>query len=132
MISQLSAVAELNLMYPSAVPEKTYLWDSTEPMATRILMMTNWKDNGVEAREHFCFMHDVRKNVTSIFDARLERRARYEYAHFGSLITEGGNMAQENRFRFSCEYMNGELGLIYYNYRHLDPLDGRWINRDPI
>ncbi|MEZ3489493.1 MAG: hypothetical protein K1W11_05445, partial [Akkermansia muciniphila] len=25
-----------------------------------------------------------------------------------------------------------ELGLIYYNYRHLNPHDGRWISRDPI
>ncbi len=24
------------------------------------------------------------------------------------------------------------LGLVYYNYRHLNPLDGRWVNRDPI
>jgi hypothetical protein len=24
------------------------------------------------------------------------------------------------------------LGLVYYNYRHLNPADGRWINRDPI
>ena len=36
-----------------------------------------------------------------------------------------GNIAQENKFRFSCEYMDDELGLIYYNYRHLNPLDGR-------
>lgn len=28
--------------------------------------------------------------------------------------------------------MDDELGLIYYNYRHLNPTDGRWINRDPI
>ena len=41
-------------------------------------------------------------------------------------------MAQENKFRFSCEYMDDELGLIYYNYRHLNPRDGRWISRDPI
>ena len=38
----------------------------------------------------------------------------------------------ESRFRFSCEYMDDELGLVYYNYRHLNPTDGRWINRDPI
>lgn len=25
-----------------------------------------------------------------------------------------------------------ELGLVYYNYRHYNPQDGRWINRDPI
>lgn len=28
--------------------------------------------------------------------------------------------------------MDDELGLIYYNYRYLNPTDGRWINRDPI
>ncbi len=28
--------------------------------------------------------------------------------------------------------MDDELGLVYYNYRHLNPTDGRWINRDPI
>lgn len=25
--------------------------------------------------------------------------------------------------------MDDELGLIYYNYRYLNPTDGRWINR---
>ncbi len=25
-----------------------------------------------------------------------------------------------------------QLALIYYNYRHYNPADGRWINRDPI
>ncbi|KAA3148159.1 MULTISPECIES: RHS repeat-associated core domain-containing protein, partial [unclassified Akkermansia] len=39
---------------------------------------------------------------------------------------------QDNRFRFSCECMDDELGLVYYNYRHFNPADGRWINRDPI
>ena len=34
-------------------------------------------------------------------------------------------MGEENGFRFSCEYMDDELGLIYYNYRHLNPHDGR-------
>ena len=28
--------------------------------------------------------------------------------------------------------MDDELELVYYNYRHLNPLDGRWISRDPI
>ena len=33
---------------------------------------------------------------------------------------------------YSSEVMDRELGLVYYNYRHLNPLDGRWISRDPI
>ena len=47
------------------------------------------------------------------------------------MVTSEGNMAEENKFRLSCEYMDDELGLIYYNYRHLNPRDGRWISRDP-
>lgn len=27
---------------------------------------------------------------------------------------------------------DGELALVYYNYRYYNPIDGRWINRDPI
>ena len=77
-------------------------------------------------------MHDILKNVTSIFDCKQTQRARYEYAPLGVLITAQGDRTQENKFRFSCEFMDDELGLIYYNYRYLNPTDGRWINRDPI
>ena len=77
---------------------------STEPMATRILMMTCWQENGMKVKEHLYFMPDALKNVTSIFDGQQTRRARYEYAPFGSLLTAKEDMAQENKFRFSCEY----------------------------
>ena len=26
----------------------------------------------------------------------------------------------------------GPLGLVYYNYRHYEPMTGRWMSRDPI
>ena len=48
------------------------------------------------------------------------------------LSRKKGDMARENKFRFSCEFSDDELGLVYYNYRRLNPADGRWINRDPI
>ncbi|MCD8062491.1 MAG: hypothetical protein LUE13_09180 [Akkermansiaceae bacterium] len=125
-------VAELNLMHPQPVLEKSYLWDPTEPTATRILMMTCWKTDGTETDGHLFFMHDALKNVTSIFDGQQARRARYEYAPFGGMLTAEGDVAQNSMFRFSCEYTDDELGLIYYSYRHLNPVDGRWINRDPL
>ena len=125
-------VAELDLRHPEPVLVKSYLWDPTEPEATRVLMMTCWQENGMKVKEHLYFMHDALKNVTSIFDGQQKQQARYEYAPFGSPITEEGDMAQENKFRFSCEFSDDELGLVYYNYRHLNPADGRWINRDPI
>ena len=101
-------------------------------MATRILMMTCWQENEMKVKEHLYFMHDAMKNVTSIFDSQQRQQAYYEYAPFGGLLSTEGDMAQENTFRFSCEYADDELGLVYYNYRHLNPADGRWINRDPI
>ncbi|PNC66566.1 hypothetical protein CXT99_08750 [Akkermansia muciniphila] len=102
------------------------------PVATRVLAMTRWEANGTQVKEHLYCMHDAMKNVTSLFGEARGRRALYEYRPYGGLVTSEGNMAQENKFRFSCEYMDDELGLIYYNYRHLNPHDGRWISRDPI
>ena len=125
-------IAQLDLTHPEPLLVKSYLWDPTEPTATRVLMMTCWQENGMKVKEHLYFMHDALKNVTSIFDGQHTRRARYEYAPFGGLLTAEGDMAQENKFRFSCEFSDDELGLVYYNYRHLNPADGRWINRDPI
>ena len=125
-------VAECDLTGETPVLVRSYLWDPSEPQATRVLAMTRWEANGTQVKEHLYCMHDAMKNVTSLFGEARGRRALYEYRPYGGLVTSEGNMAQENKFRFSCEYMDDELGLIYYNYRHLNPLDGRWISRDPI
>lgn len=58
--------------------------------------------------------------------------AGYRYAPFGAVVQAVGVCAAMNPFRFSSEYADDELGLVYYNYRHYNPLDGRWVNRDPI
>ena len=125
-------VAECDLTGETPVVVRSYLWDPSEPEATRVLSMTRWEANGTQVKEHLYCMHDAMKNVTSLFGEARGRRALYEYRPYGGLVTSEGNMAQENKFRFSCEYMDDELGLIYYNYRHLNPRDGRWISRDPI
>ena len=125
-------VAECDLTGETPKLVRSYLWDPSEPEATRVLAMTRWEANGTQVKEHLYCMHDAMKNVTSLFGEARGRRALYEYRSYGGLVTSEGNMAQENKFRFSSEYMDDELGLIYYNYRHLNPRDGRWISRDPI
>ena len=125
-------VAECDLTGETPALVRSYLWDPSEPEATRVLSMTRWEANGTQEKEHLYCMHDAMKNVTSLFGEARGRRALYEYRPYGGLVTSEGNMAEENKFRFSCEYMDDELGLIYYNYRHLNPRDGRWISRDPI
>lgn len=32
--------------------------------------------------------------------------------------------------QWSSEFTDTNLGLVYYNYRHYNPLDGRWTGRD--
>lgn len=39
---------------------------------------------------------------------------------------------QGNPIRFSSEMLDVVLGLLYYNYRHYTPVDGRWLGRDFI
>ena len=118
-------VAECDLTGETPKLVRSYLWDPSEPEATRVLAMTRWEANGTQVKEHLYCMHDAMKNVTSLFGEARGRRALYEYRSYGGLVTSEGNMAQENKFRFSSEYMDDELGLIYYNYRHLNPHDGR-------
>ena len=58
--------------------------------------------------------------------------AHYDYAAFGAVIAQKGDCAEANPWRFSSEYEDMELGLDYYNYRHYEPVTGRWLSRDPI
>jgi RHS repeat-associated protein len=52
-----------------------------------------------------------------------------------SASRQSGNNALtqfSNPLTFSSEVFDSPLGLQYYNYRHLNLLDGRWVNRDPV
>ncbi|OCA03816.1 RHS repeat-associated core domain-containing protein [Akkermansia glycaniphila] len=110
---------------------KTYRWDPSEPVATRPLALTLWTREGTE-RETLYYAHDLRKNVVSLFDAKGLRRASYQYAPYGNITSMEGDMAKEPPYRFSSEHHDEDLGLVYYNYCHYNPTDGRWTSRDPI
>ncbi|MFA6633042.1 MAG: RHS repeat-associated core domain-containing protein, partial [Kiritimatiellia bacterium] len=43
-----------------------------------------------------------------------------------------GPAAGLNPFRFSSEVWDGALGLVCYTFRPYNPLDGRFLQRDPI
>ena len=61
-------------------------------------------------------------------------------APFGTIISQSGDAADDNPFRFSTKYHEaadvGASGdtprLVYYGYRFYDPEFGRWVSRDPI
>lgn len=98
------------------------VWDPSETLATRLLAIIkegSWCSSG----------WDLTKNVCEVFDSDSPISTSYSYSPYGEVIAEG-NVKQP--FLWSSEYYDTELSLVYYNYRHYNPHDGRWINRDYI
>lgn len=104
---------------------KTYVWDPTAGQASRPFAMITSDDT-------YFYTHDANKNVTELTTASGLIAAHYEYSPFGALTNVTGVLANTNPFTFSSEYLDAELGIIYYNYRHYNPAVGKWISRDPI
>ena len=80
----------------------------------------------------YSYVTDGNKNVTALLDAAGFRGAGYTYGPFGQVLSMDGALAEVNPFRFSSEFHDDEIGLVYYNYRYYSPSLGRWSKRDPI
>ncbi len=108
--------------------KRVIFWDPEEPTATRPLAINILGDN-----LYFPTI-DLTKNVCELVDFYGDIAATYDYAPFGAVTagTPSGSAVPANPFRFSSEFYDSELGLVYYNYRHYSPTDGRWLSRDPI
>ncbi|MGN0855285.1 MAG: RHS repeat-associated core domain-containing protein [Kiritimatiellia bacterium] len=106
---------------------KEFIWDPTEPVATKPLC---FRQDGETAT---FLMHDGNKNVTDVIRAAPynDSVGHYEYAPFGAVHSQTGSRAVSNPFRFSSEFADDALGLVYYNYRHYDGNMGRFLSRDP-
>ncbi|MFR2783313.1 MAG: hypothetical protein ACLTEI_04685 [Akkermansia muciniphila] len=89
-------------------------WDPTQPEATRPLAIR--KDG-----TWYAYGWDLTRNVTEVFGKAGYLRTAYTYTPYGEVTAEG-DVTQP--IQWSSEYNDEELGLVYYNYRHLNPLDG--------
>ena len=98
------------------------LWDPTQPVATRPLAIQKdgtWRTYGL----------DLTKNVCEVFGSNGYINTAYTYTPFGE-VTASGSVTQP--IQWSSEFHDPELGMVYYNYRHYNTRDGRWISRDPM
>ena len=102
-----------------------FVWDPTEVIATRPLV---WGRDGAP----LFYTHDGSKNVSEIVSSESEVSAHYEYAPFGALTLLIGDSAFLNTWRFSSEYVDDETATVYYIFRHLDVVNGRWLTRDVV
>ena len=96
-------------------------WDPTQPVATRPLSL---RKNGT----WYTYGHDLTKNVMELYKADGTIATAYDYTPYGTVTASG----IDQPIQWSSEHYDPELALVYYNYRHYNPTDGRWINRDPI
>ena len=103
------------------------VWDPTEPVATRPLVF--YQPNASPQ----LYAHDGNKNVSELVSVNNGTiTAHYEYSSFGEVILSSGDLALTNPFRFSSEYADDAISLVYYNFRHLDSVTGRWLQSDPM
>ena len=115
----------------SNVKHQTFIWDPTESFATRPLVRSHGSVNPFNLSTLY-FTHDGNKNISDVVTFDNSIFAHYSYSPFGTSVLRAGLLGLDNVFRFSSEYVDDELGLIYYNYRHCDHANGRWLARDPI
>ena len=73
---------------------------------------------------------DLTKNICEQYGTNGYIRTAYSYTPYGE-VTESANGVYQP-IQWSSEYNDTELGLVYYNYRHYNPMDGRWAGRDSL
>ncbi len=108
--------------------------DRAWPVATRPMIMQKYGEYTL------FYTHDGNKNVSDLvfFQRANGIAAHYEYAPFGAVTATSSSTPVTaydfrtlNPYRFSSEWHDDTLGLVYYNFRHLDCDYGRWMSRDP-
>ena len=92
-------------------------WDPSQPVATRPLAIQ--KDG-----TWYTYGWDLTKNICEVYGQHGYIRTNYSYSPYGT-VTEEGDITQP--IQWSSELNDAELGLVYYNYRHYNPVEGRWI-----
>lgn len=121
-------VERLDASNTNAVTD-VFVWDPTEPIATRPLF---WRRYTGTRCENYFYAHDGNKNVSDIIsvDTSTGVANHYIYAPFGEIIYS--SMMVSNPWQSASEYYDKTLKLAYYNYRYYNPLVCAWIRRDPI
>ena len=109
-------------------------WDPSEPVATSPLVLQNYGEYNL------FYTYDGNKNVSELVFFQQENgiAAHYEYAPFGAVTATSRStpvtaydFRECNPFRFSSEYVDDVLGVVYYNFRLYNDKYGRWHQRDP-
>ena len=97
-------------------------WDPTQQIATRPLALQ--KDG-----TWYTYGWDLTKTICEVYRNNGTLGTSYTYTPYGQVSASG---SVEQPIQWSSEFNDTELGLVYYNYRHYNPTDGRWMGTDPV
>ena len=128
-VRHIQELANSATAHSSLLPDHYFIWDPTEPVATRPLA---WNLSTVQPfnSSTFFYTHDGNKNVSEVIASAGTLAAHYEYAPFGALIVSRGGSAAANPWRFSSEFADYDVGVDSYTFRSYNPYFGLWISRD--
>jgi len=84
----------------------------------------------LERNGSFFYYHaDGLGSITAITDQNEAVVQKYDYDSFGNTSPATGF---RNSYAYTGREYDQEAGLYYYRARYYDPMDGRFINKDPI
>ncbi|WP_243374403.1 RHS repeat-associated core domain-containing protein [Geotalea sp. SG265] len=84
----------------------------------------------LERNGQFYFYHaDGLGSVTAITDVSRNVVQRYTYDSFGNTRP---TTSFQNNYQYTSRERDPETGLFYYRARYYDPVEGRFIQKDPI
>jgi RHS repeat-associated protein len=104
----------------SGIPEKTFFIHGPgidEPLAL------------VRGGQYYTYHADGLGSITAIVDTTRNVVERYSYDTYGKPTQQTGF---RNSFTYTGREWDKETGLYYYRARYYDPMDGRFIGKDPI
>jgi len=118
-------VAVLDLARPTLNSLLLLTWDPTQSVVTRPLAI---QINGT----WYTYGWDLTKNICELYTTAGGIGAAYAYDPYGSVTVASNPSKVSQPIQWSSECHDAELGLVYYNYRYYNPIDGRWTRRDPL
>lgn len=84
--------------------------------------------------EVFIYERNIFGDIVRIYNSAAEIVGEYQYDAFGNvtIVTDVGNIATINPFRYRGYYYDSETGLYYLNARYYNPSIGRFISPDDV
>ena len=90
---------------------------------------TSVDGTAVTSARSFSYNHlgQMTQVICEVFGPAGYIRTTYTYSPYGQ-VTASGDLTQP--VQWSSEFYDAEPALVYYNYRHYNPFDGKWVTRD--